>query len=153
MFCFVFSELKFFFFALSFFIWAWTQKWFLLWFSNQIGRCQEPSSRELWTECSTASGKVAHPNLKQQMFIKNRYQVFKSHFEKLKCCFNVPSRMVKIAFLKIKNLLNGFEYKTSTRAELSCLLTNLIVFDHNSHFSRIRAFLKESMQFTAILYS
>lgn len=51
---------------------------------NQIGGCQQLTPRELWTKCSTASGKAAHPNPKQQMFIKSQDQVFKSHFEKLK---------------------------------------------------------------------
>lgn len=138
-------------FSLSCLIWVFAPKWLPLWFSNQIGGCQQLTPRELWTKCSTASGKVVHPNPKQQMFIKNQNQVFKSHFEKLKYCCKVLSRMINF-FLKIKNLLNSFEYKNNTIAEEKLSIN---WFNHiwSQYSSRIRAFPKESIQCIAGMHS
>ena len=137
----------FFFFIISFLL-----EWLQLWFSNQTGVCQQLTPRELWTTCSAASGKAAHPNSKQQMFIKNQNQEFKSHFETLKYCCKVLSRINKLIKKKIKNLLNSFEYKNSTRAEEKLPIN---WFNHiwSQYSSRIRAFPKECIQCIAGLHS
>lgn len=63
---------------------------------HHIGRCQALIPLELWTKCSEASGNIASPDSKQQIFTETKY--FKSHFEKLKGCFNILSKRIKLAF-------------------------------------------------------